>query len=109
MIQQEVGARLAATPGTKDYGILSVLLQYHFAMSSCSPWGRTTFILPPSDLGGDAADTPGARPRADNEAFFAQVVKAAFATRRKTLRNTLAIRARHWASRTQMSWRPWRH
>ncbi len=32
-------------------------------------------------------------PRARNEEFFARVVKAAFATRRKTLRNTLAVRA----------------
>ena len=33
MMQLEVGARLTASPGTKDYGILSVLVQYHFTVT----------------------------------------------------------------------------
>ena len=47
MMQQEVGARLLARPGTKDYGILSVLLRYHFAIQRLFPWGRPIFFHPP--------------------------------------------------------------
>jgi 16S rRNA (adenine1518-N6/adenine1519-N6)-dimethyltransferase len=93
MMQQEVGARLTANPGTKDYGILSVLLQYHFAMTRLFSLGPANFYPPPQVT----SVVMGLRPRkpepaAREEAFFAQVVKSAFATRRKTLRNTLAVR-----------------
>ena len=47
MMQQEVGARLTATPGTKDYGILSVLLQYHFSMTRLFSLGPANFYPPP--------------------------------------------------------------
>ncbi len=94
MMQQEVGARLAATPGTKDYGILSVLLQYHFAMQKLFSLGPNNFYPPPQVTSVVMRLTPREpEPRAHHEEFFAQVVKAAFATRRKTLRNTLAVRA----------------
>jgi 16S rRNA (adenine1518-N6/adenine1519-N6)-dimethyltransferase len=93
MMQQEVGARLTAGPGIKDYGILSVLLQYHFAMTRLFSLGPANFYPPPqvtSVVMGLKPRQP--EPAARDEAFFAQVVKAAFATRRKTLRNTLAAR-----------------
>ena len=94
MMQQEVGARLAAAPGTKDYGILSVLLQYHFAMQKLFTLGPANFYPPPQVTSVVMRLTPREpETRAQNEEFFAQVVKAAFATRRKTLRNTLAVRA----------------
>jgi 16S rRNA (adenine1518-N6/adenine1519-N6)-dimethyltransferase len=93
MMQQEVGARLTANPGTKDYGILSVLLQYHFAMSRLFSLGPANFYPPPQVTSVVMALLPREpEPKAQDEAFFAQVVKAAFATRRKTLRNTLAAR-----------------
>ena len=93
MMQQEVGARLTANPGTKDYGILSVLLQYHFAMTRLFSLGPANFFPPPQVTSVVMALIPREpEPQAHNEAFFAQVVKAAFATRRKTLRNTLAMR-----------------
>src|SRR5512143_3302779 len=47
MMQQEVGARLAAGPGTKDYGVLSVLLQYHFAIRRLFSLGPANFFPPP--------------------------------------------------------------
>jgi len=94
MMQQEVGARLTATPGTKDYGVLSVLLQYHFAMTRLFTLGPANFHPPPQVTSVVMKLTPrDPEPRARDEAFFAQVVKAAFATRRKTLRNTLAAKS----------------
>ena len=47
MMQQEVGARLLAAPGTKDYGILSVLLRYHFAIRRLFSLGPANFFPPP--------------------------------------------------------------
>ena len=47
MMQQEVGARLLARPGTKDYGILSVLLQYHFSIQRLFSLGPANFYPPP--------------------------------------------------------------
>jgi 16S rRNA (adenine1518-N6/adenine1519-N6)-dimethyltransferase len=94
MMQQEVGARLVASPSSKDYGILTVLLQYHFAMTRLLSLGPANFFPSPqvtSVVMSLAPRTPD--PAARDEAFFAQVVKLAFATRRKTLRNTLAVRA----------------
>ncbi|AEB10186.1 16S rRNA (adenine(1518)-N(6)/adenine(1519)-N(6))-dimethyltransferase RsmA [Desulfobacca acetoxidans] len=94
MVQQEVGLRLMAQPGGKDYGILSVLIQYHFHL-------RRLFLLKPSNFyPAPKVDSVvlGFRPRlpepsAINEDFLAQVVKAAFSTRRKTLRNTLTAQS----------------
>ena len=93
MMQQEVGARLTAAPGTRDYGILSVLLQYHFVMTRLFSLGPANFYPPPQVTSVVMGLTPRKpEPRARDEAFFARLVKAAFATRRKTLRNTLAVR-----------------
>jgi 16S rRNA (adenine1518-N6/adenine1519-N6)-dimethyltransferase len=93
MMQQEVGLRLAAAPGGKDYGILSVLLQYHFALTRLFSLGPGNFYPPPRVTSVVMRLIPRQPdPQARDEGFFARVVKAAFATRRKTLRNTLAAR-----------------
>jgi 16S rRNA (adenine1518-N6/adenine1519-N6)-dimethyltransferase len=93
MMQQEVGARLTATPGTKDYGILSVLLQYHFSMTRLFSLGPANFYPPPQVTSVVMRLVPREpEPMARDETFFARVVKSAFATRRKTLRNTLAVK-----------------
>jgi 16S rRNA (adenine1518-N6/adenine1519-N6)-dimethyltransferase len=93
MMQQEVGTRLAAAPGGKDYGILSVLLQYHFALTRLFSLGPGNFYPPPRVTSVVMRLTPRQPdPQALDEGFFARVVKAAFAARRKTLRNTLAAR-----------------
>jgi len=94
MMQQEVGARLTAAPGGKDYGILSVLLQYHFTMTRLFALGPANFFPPPQVTSVVVRLLPRRPdPAARDEAFLARVVKAAFATRRKTLKNTLAVRA----------------
>jgi 16S rRNA (adenine1518-N6/adenine1519-N6)-dimethyltransferase len=93
MMQQEVGARLTASPGIKDYGVLSVLLQYYFAMTRLFSLGPANFYPPPQVTSVVMRLVPREPdPRARDEAFLARVVKAAFATRRKTLRNTLAMK-----------------
>jgi len=95
MLQKEVVDRMVAAPGSKDFGRLSVMLQYHYHM-------ERLFIVPPgafnpapkvdsaivrmipvdfSRVGADAAVT--------DPALFARVVTAAFSQRRKMLRNTL--------------------
>ncbi len=92
MLQKEVAERIAAQPGGKEYGFLSVLVQY-----SAVP--RLEFVVPAG------AFTP--RPKVDSavvtltlrehrehtvedEALFLRVIKAAFSQRRKTLRNSLS-------------------
>ncbi|MFZ5453138.1 MAG: 16S rRNA (adenine(1518)-N(6)/adenine(1519)-N(6))-dimethyltransferase RsmA [Thermodesulfobacteriota bacterium] len=94
MMQQEVGARLAALPGTKDYGILSVLSQYHFSLERLFALGPANFYPPPQVDSVVLRLTPREPvPPARDEILLTRVVKAAFAHRRKTLTNTLVNRA----------------
>lgn len=90
MLQKEVAERLAAPPGSKTYGILSVLLQAWYNVEYLFTVGSEVFSPPPkvqsavirvtrndcNDLGCD-------------EKLFKQVVKATFNQRRKTIRNSL--------------------
>jgi len=94
MIQQEVGARLLASPGTKDYGILSVLVQYHFRVTHLFDLSPGNFYPPPqvdSTVLRLAPEPPV--PAALDAALLHRLVKAAFGHRRKTLNNTLVAHA----------------
>jgi 16S rRNA (adenine1518-N6/adenine1519-N6)-dimethyltransferase len=94
MMQQEVGARLLAPPGTKDYGVLSVLLRYHFSVERLFSLGPANFFPPPQVDSVVLRLTPAAAsPPARDPALLARVVKAAFGQRRKTLNNTLTAQA----------------
>jgi len=94
MMQQEVGQRLLASPGGKDYGVLTVLLRYHFALTRLFSLGPANFYPPPQVDSVVLRLAPAApEVRAADEAGMARVVKAAFAHRRKTLNNTLAAPA----------------
>ena len=91
MLQREVVARMVATPGASDYGRLSVMLQYRFAMQQVLEVDRASFRPAPAVESAMVRMIPH-RPLpspARDEAVFAAVVAAAFAQRRKTLRNTL--------------------
>jgi 16S rRNA (adenine1518-N6/adenine1519-N6)-dimethyltransferase len=94
MVQAEVGARLLAKPGGKDYGILSVMAQYHFRLSRLFTLGPANFY-PPPQVNSVVLRLEPARPepKAWDENTFSRVVKTAFAQRRKTLKNTLAVKA----------------
>ncbi len=94
MMQQEVGARLTASPGTKDYGILSVLGQYYFRVTRLFSLSPGNFFPPPQVDSVVVRLLPEAPdPAAHDETLLRQLVKAAFGHRRKTLNNTLAAHA----------------
>lgn len=90
MIQKEVAERIAAVPGSKIYGILSVLLQAYYDIELLHKVPPGVFHPPPK------VDSAIVRLRRNDvkqldcdEKKFAQVVKAGFNQRRKTLRNAL--------------------
>ncbi|MCF6178284.1 MAG: 16S rRNA (adenine(1518)-N(6)/adenine(1519)-N(6))-dimethyltransferase RsmA [Geopsychrobacter sp.] len=91
MFQKEVGERLCAVPGTKDYGILSVLCQLWFDIERVVEVGPESFSPPPKVDSLVLRFEPLAQPRVDpiDTAFFTKVVKAAFTQRRKQIRNSL--------------------
>jgi 16S rRNA (adenine1518-N6/adenine1519-N6)-dimethyltransferase len=91
MIQKEVADRLSAAPGTKAYGVPSVLTQLYAAVTTVGTVRPRSFLPAPkveSQIVRLAfQDAP--RVAVKNERIFSRVVKAAFAQRRKTLRNAL--------------------
>jgi 16S rRNA (adenine1518-N6/adenine1519-N6)-dimethyltransferase len=90
MIQKEVAERLAAGPGSKTYGILSVLLQAYYRIEYLFTVNETVFIPPPRVKSAVIRLTRNDREKLDcDEALFFNVVKTAFNQRRKTLRNSL--------------------
>lgn len=91
MLQKEVVDRLAAEPGGKDYGRLTVMIQARCAVEPLFNVGPGAFTPPPKVDSAVVRLTPHTVPPVtiDNEHTFARVVQAAFAQRRKTLRNTL--------------------
>lgn len=94
MVQQEVGERLLAPPGTKAYGILSVLVRYHFAVERLFSVGPKHFYPPPQVRSMVLRLVPRPfDPMALDEGLLARVVKGAFGKRRKTLKNTLVAQA----------------
>jgi 16S rRNA (adenine1518-N6/adenine1519-N6)-dimethyltransferase len=94
MMQQEVGDRLLSPSGTKDYGILSVLARYHFEVQRLFSLSPANFYPPPQvDSVVLRLRPQRTEPAARDEALLRRVVKAAFATRRKTLNNTLVAQA----------------
>ena len=95
MLQKEVVDRMVAEPGSKDFGRLSVMLQYHYHM-------ERMFVVPPGAFNPPpkvdsaivrmiprAIATEGSGEAARDLGVFARVVTAAFSQRRKMLRNTL--------------------
>lgn len=92
MLQREVAERLAAPPGSKVYGALSVLTQAVCDVELALRVPPGAFRPPPQVESAVVRLTPRATPRvpAALEVRFRQVVKAAFSRRRKTLANALA-------------------
>lgn len=90
MLQREVVARLAATPGGGDYGRLTVMLAPRVAIERLFDLGPGAFQPPPRVWSAVARLTVLPAPRFAVSPHYAAVVRAAFAHRRKTLRNALA-------------------
>lgn len=90
MIQKEVAERIAEPPGTKTYGILSVLLQAWYDIEYVMSVGSGAFCPPPKVQSAVIRLRRNSRTGLDcDERLFRQVVKTAFNQRRKTLRNAL--------------------
>jgi 16S rRNA (adenine1518-N6/adenine1519-N6)-dimethyltransferase len=90
MLQKEVAERICAGPGSKTYGILSVLLQAFYDLEYLFTVSEGVFSPPPKVKSGVV------RLRRNeilnlgcNEVLFKKVVKASFNQRRKTLRNSI--------------------
>ena len=90
MLQKEVADRLAEKPGSKTYGILSVLLQAWYDITPVLQVGPGAFCPPPKVQSAVIRLRRNARTELGcDEKRFRQVVKLAFNQRRKTLRNAL--------------------
>ncbi len=91
MLQDEVGKRLAASPGNKDYGRLSIMTQYHCQVTRLFTVPPQAFYPAPKVTSCFVRLVPHAhieQPVGDLAAFSALLAKA-FGQRRKTLRNSL--------------------
>lgn len=90
MIQKEVAERISTPPGSKTYGILSVLLQAYYNIEYLFTVNETVFVPPPKVKSGVIRLIRNDVMKLDcNEDLFRKVVKTAFNQRRKTLRNSL--------------------
>lgn len=91
MLQKEVGDRISAKPGTKEYGSLSIAVQYYTKAETVMIVPKTVFMPQPNV---DSAvirltlhDEPPVKVK--DEAFFFHVTRSSFAQRRKTILNNL--------------------
>ncbi len=93
MLQREVAERVAAAPGSKVYGSLSVHVQLHWRVELALRVPPGAFRPPPKVESAVLRLVPLPIPRVDlpDEQRFEAVVRAAFARRRKTLANALAV------------------
>jgi len=91
MLQKEVVDRMAAGPGSRDYGRLSVMIQYHCKVEPLFRVGPGAFQPAPRVDSTFVRLTPWPQPQVvvKDVACLATVVRQAFSQRRKTLRNTL--------------------
>jgi 16S rRNA (adenine1518-N6/adenine1519-N6)-dimethyltransferase len=92
MFQKELARRIRATPGNKDYGRLTAMLSYCADIKSVATMAASLFYPKPkvdSEVVEINFNTSREYPP-HNETMLFQVVKAAFGTRRKTLKNALS-------------------
>jgi 16S rRNA (adenine1518-N6/adenine1519-N6)-dimethyltransferase len=92
MFQKEVAERVAEKPGTKAYGIMSVLLQAFYDIEYCFTVDEHVFNPPPKVKSGVIRCTRNSRQSLDcDEALFIRIVKMSFNQRRKTIRNSIKL------------------
>jgi 16S rRNA (adenine1518-N6/adenine1519-N6)-dimethyltransferase len=90
MVQREVRNRLVAEPGPGDYGALTVFTQAAFEVDTVVRLGAGAFHPRPRVDSAVVRLMPRAAPLAEETPAFRRAVRAAFQSRRKTLRNALA-------------------
>lgn len=89
MLQKEVVDRMAAAPGGKDFGRLSVMLQWRYDIESVLDVPPEAFDPPPRVDSAVVRMRPLAQPPAVDEALLSELVTVAFSQRRKLLRHSL--------------------
>ena len=90
MFQKEVAERIASPPGSKSYGVISVLLQAYYDMEYLFTVEPGSFNPPPKVRSGVIRLTRNNVQKLDcDEVWFKRIVKATFNQRRKTIRNGL--------------------
>lgn len=89
MLQKEVIARMVARPATSDYGRLSVMLQWRYAMDDVLFVPPQSFDPPPRVDSAVVRMVPLAQPPAVDEQLLSELVQVAFSQRRKLLRHSL--------------------
>jgi 16S rRNA (adenine1518-N6/adenine1519-N6)-dimethyltransferase len=91
MLQKEVADRISAKPSTKEYGSLSIAIQYYTEAEVVMIVPKTVFVPQPNVDSAVIRLTKRDRPAVDvkDENFFFQVTRMSFAQRRKTLLNNL--------------------
>lgn len=90
MFQKEMAERIAEKPGTKVYGIISVLTQAFYDIEYCFTVDAQMFNPPPKVQSGVIRCTRNKRDELPcDEKLFIQLVKASFNQRRKTIRNSV--------------------
>jgi 16S rRNA (adenine1518-N6/adenine1519-N6)-dimethyltransferase len=91
MLQKEVAERVCAVPGTKAYGVLSVLIQLYAEVETVCLVGAQSFFPAPKVESQVIRLVFHAQPRVTvhDEKMFQRLLKGAFGQRRKTLRNAL--------------------
>ncbi|MBN2439240.1 MAG: ribosomal RNA small subunit methyltransferase A [Deltaproteobacteria bacterium] len=89
MMQRELADRITAQPGTKEYGIPSVLVARYTQAESLMTVAPTCFYPVPDVVSSVLRITPVEPSDPLDETLFSRIVRAAFAQRRKTLRNNL--------------------
>ena len=92
MLQKEVIDRMVASPSTGDYGRLSVMLQWRYAMENVLFVPPQSFDPPPRVDSAIVRMVPHAEPAALDVNLLSELVRVAFSQRRKLLRHTLG----HW-------------
>jgi 16S rRNA (adenine1518-N6/adenine1519-N6)-dimethyltransferase len=89
MFQREVAKRIVATPGSKSYGRLSVLVGWRTEAKILFDVARSAFVPPPKVTSSVVRLTPRHEPLACESAALQRVTEAAFGQRRKMLRQSL--------------------
>ena len=99
MLQKEVIDRMVAKPATSDYGRLSVMLQWRYAMENVLFVPPESFDPPPRVDSAVVRMVPRAEPAPLSQAVLEELVQVAFSQRRKLLRHTLGrwLEARQFA------------
>ncbi len=89
MLQKEVVTRIAALPDGRDYGRLSVMLQWRYDIEALFDVPASAFEPPPRVVSSVLRMVPWREPAALDPALLSEIVMVAFSQRRKLLRHTL--------------------